>query len=73
MQDESEETQRRWPYVKLSPDILEELGIEAQARGLMPRRLKKGQDAIKLGAQALITQLLREAQKKRERKEGKGE
>lgn len=55
--------QTHWPYIRLSPELLERYSKEAQRRQLIPSRVKRGQDATKLGVLALLEELIREIEK----------
>jgi hypothetical protein len=57
-----EEKQTHWPYIRVSPKLLERYSKEAQRRQLIPSRVKRGQDATKMGVLELLEVLITEAE-----------
>lgn len=50
------------PYVHLAPDLMEALEYEAIKRHLVPTKINRGQNPLRLGVAALIRELLEESE-----------
>lgn len=55
----------KFPYIRVSPDLYEELAQEAQQEGLIPSHSRKGPNAVNLGIEALLKKFVEERGKAR--------